>query len=193
MVKSAIDLCSQALVRLGAEPVSSFDEGTAEADVADALYAGVRDECLSAHPWSFATGQAVLERLTAVPVADYAYAYALPTDLLRVISAGDGADDAARGRGIVYRIHEGRLHTDAETVNLTYIFRADESAWPAFFGHVVVQKLVEAFAVPITDSTTAAEAAAKVAEIALRQAKSLDSQQATPKAVEDFSLIDCRE
>jgi hypothetical protein len=188
MVKSAIDLCSQALVRLGAEPISSFEEGTAEADVADALYPGVRDATLSAHPWSFATGQAQLARLAAVPIADFAHAYQLPNDLLRVISAGEGG----RGRGIVYRIHEGRLHTDAEAVTLTYVFRADESAWPPFFGFVVVQKLIEAFAVPLTDSTTAAEAAARAAEVALRQAKSLDSQQATPQAVSDFTLIDCR-
>lgn len=190
MVKSAIDLCSQALVRLGAEAISSFEEGTAEADVADALYPGVRDATLSAHPWSFATGQARLERLAATPLADFAYAYQLPNGLLRVISAGDG--EAEAGRGLVYRIHEELLHSDAETVILTYIFRADESAWPAFFGFVVVQKLVEAFAVPLTDSTSAAEAAAKAAEIALRQAKSLDSQQATPKTLEGFSLIDCR-
>lgn len=189
MVKSAIDLCSQALVRLGAEPISSFEEGTAEADTADALYPGVRDECLSAHPWSFATGQAELERLTAVPVADYAHAYQLPNDLLRVVSAGEDG----RGRGIAYRIHEGRLHSDAERVTLTYIFRADETAWPAFFGNVVVQKLAAAFAVPLTDSTSAAEASARAAEIALRQAKGLDAQQATPKAFEDFTLIDCRE
>lgn len=189
MAKSAIDLCSQALVRLGAEAISSFDEGTTEADVASALYDGVRDETLSAHPWSFATGQTALERLVATPVADFAYAYALPNGLLRVISAGEDE----RGRGLVYRIHEGRLHTDAESVTLTYVFRADESAWPPFFAAVVVQKLIEAFAVPLTDSDAAAESAAKAAEIALREAKSLDSQQATPPAFEDFTLIDCRE
>ena len=60
MALSALALCSRALLKIGAQPIASLDEGTAEAEVAANLYPGLRDALLAAHPWSFATGQATL-------------------------------------------------------------------------------------------------------------------------------------
>ena len=102
MALSAIALCSRALLRLGARSIASFDEGTAEAEVCANLYPVARDALLSAHPWNFATGQARLARLSAVPVADFSHAFQLPGDFLRVLSAGGGG----RGRGLAYRIRD---------------------------------------------------------------------------------------
>ena len=135
MALSAIALCSRALLRLGARSIASFDEGTAEAEVCANLYPVARDALLSAHPWNFATGQARLARLSAVPVADFSHAFQLPGDFLRVLSAGGGG----RGRGLAYRIHERRLHANAESVTLTYIFRPDESTFPPFFDQTLTR------------------------------------------------------
>jgi hypothetical protein len=55
MALTQIGLCSRALLKIGAHSIASFDEGTAEAEVAAGLYATVRDTVLSAHPWNFAT------------------------------------------------------------------------------------------------------------------------------------------
>ena len=63
MALSALALCSRALLKIGAQPIASFDEGTAEAEVAANLYPAARDALLSLHPWSFATAQATLPRL----------------------------------------------------------------------------------------------------------------------------------
>ena len=60
MALSALALCSRALLKIGAQPVASLDEGTAEAEVAANLYPGIRDALLSVHPWTFATAQATL-------------------------------------------------------------------------------------------------------------------------------------
>jgi hypothetical protein len=103
MALTALALCSRALLRLGAQPVASLDEGTAEAEVAANLYAPVRDGLLSAHPWSFATGQAALPRLAAAPHADLAHAFQLPPGFLRALSAGSGG----RGRGTPCRTGSG--------------------------------------------------------------------------------------
>lgn len=188
MALSALVLCSRALLKIGAQPVASLEEGTAEAEVAANLYPAVRDALLSAHPWSFATGQADLPRLLAVPYADYAYAYQLPADFLRVLSAGGGG----RGRGLLYRIHENRLHTDSPQVVLTYLFRPAESALPPFFASALVARLAAEFCVPLTESTSRAEMLHRLAEAELRHARLVDSQQDTVRAVEDFPLIDAR-
>ena len=81
MALTALILCSRALLKLGAQTIASFDEGTAEAEVAANLYPAVRDALLSAHPWSFATGQAALVRLDATPAADFRHAFQLPPAL----------------------------------------------------------------------------------------------------------------
>jgi hypothetical protein len=187
MALSALALCSRALLKVGAQPVASLDEGTAEAEVAANLYPGTRDALLSCHPWSFATGQMALNRLEAAPVADLANAFQLPPDLLRVISAGSG-----RGRGVPYRIQEGRLHADPFQMVLTYVFRPAESEFPPFFAGALVARLAAEFCLPLTENTSRAEMLHRIAEAELRQARLADSQQQTPKAIEDFPLLNVR-
>lgn len=187
MALSALVLCSRALLKIGAQPVASLDEGTAEAEVAANLYPALRDALLAAHPWSFATGQMVLPRLADVPVADYAHAFQLPADFLRVLSAGQGV-----GRGIDYRIHESRLHADAPQVTLTYLFRPEEAEFPPHFAAALVARLAAEFCVPLTESTSRAEMLHRLAETEFRRARLIDSQQATVRAIEDFPLIAVR-
>ena len=63
MALTPIGLCSRALIKIGAASITGFTDGTAEAEVADALYGSTRDALLSANAWSFATVQATLARL----------------------------------------------------------------------------------------------------------------------------------
>lgn len=188
MALSAIALCSRALLKIGAASITSFDDGTAEAEVAGNLYPPVRDALLSAYPWRFATGQARLARLAAEPVADFAHAHQLPVDFLRALSAGTDA----RGRGLAYRIAEQRLHADAEQVTLTYVFRPDEKAFPPFFDQALIARLAAEFCIPLTESTSRAETLFKLAEDEARRARTVDSQQASPSRFEDFPLIAVR-
>ena len=187
MALTSIALCSRALLKTGCRSITSFDDGTVEAEVAGNLYSSVRDAMLSAFPWSFATAQATLPRLAADPVADFDHAYQLPTDFLRALSAGAG-----RGRGLDYRIHENRLHTNATEVVLTYIFRPDERDFPPFFDQALIARLAAEFCVPLTDSTSRTEALLRVAESELKAARTVDSQQATIQTFEGFSLTGVR-
>ena len=188
MALTGIALCSRALIKLGADSIASFEDGTAEAEVAASLYAPIRDALISAHPWTFATGQISLPRLVAEPLADFAYAYQLPSDFLRALSAGTGA----RGRGIDYRIAERRLHTDVPAVTLTYIFCPDETTFPPFFDQILIARLAAEFCIPLTDSTTRSEALQKHARDELQRAKSIDGQQESPTYIDNFSLTGVR-
>ncbi len=189
MALSAIALCSRALLKLGAAPIASFEDGTVEAEVARNLHPSTRDALLSAHPWSFATAQTTLARLVAEPVADYANAFQLPPDFLRALSAGDGG----RGRGVEYRIAERRLHASADRVVLTYVFRPHETAFPPFFDQALIARLAAEFCIPITESTTRAQALLAIAEDEFRRAKTIDGQQDVPARIEDFTLVGVRD
>jgi hypothetical protein len=188
MALNDIGLCSRALVRLGANTITSFDDGTAESEIANALYAPTRDALLSAYPWTFATGQLALTKITPAPLADYQNAFQLPGDFLRAISAGNGG----RGRGMRYRIFRNALHTDHEAVTLTYIFRPDEAEFPPFFDMAIIARLTAEFCIPVTENTSRAETFSRFAEQEFARARQIDAQQDTPGRIEDFTLIDVR-
>ncbi|NYZ12897.1 hypothetical protein HL658_10065 [Azospirillum sp. RWY-5-1] len=188
MALTAIGLCSRALLRIGATPISAFDDGTAEAQVADALYAPARDALLTANAWSFATAQATLPRLSDPPLADFANAFQLPADFLRALGAGIGG----RGRGLEYRIAGRRLHADAESVVLTYLFRPAEADFPAFFDQALIARLSAEFCIPLTENSSRAETMMKLAETEFRRARLIDAQQDVQPRFEDFTLIEAR-
>lgn len=187
MAMSRIDLCSRALLKTGAHPIGSFAEGTAEADVASNLYDYVRDALLSAHPWHFATTQKKLAALPLTPEGAGS-AYALPADCLRVLHAGSYEG----GSGLVYRLSNRTLHTEATEIFLTYVFRADEGDYPPYFDKVLIAHLAAEFCIPLTDSTTRWEALRKIAQEDLKQAKLINAQQATLARIDDFCLVEAR-
>ena len=188
MALTDVALCSHALVKIGAHPITSFSDNSTEADVAGLLYGTVRDELLSSYGWSFATAQTILTELAQAPTADYDNAFQLPNDFLRALSAGTNG----RGRGAEFRINQNTLQSNAENVLLTYIYRPDESAFPPFFDAALIARLAAEFVIPITESTSRAQAYLKIAEDAFSKARQIDAQQDTPQRLEQFSLIDAR-
>jgi len=186
-----IQLCARALLLIGCDPITSFADGTAEADVAALLYEPSRDALLSSHPWSFATGLIELSPVTSVPLADFSAAYQLPEDFLRVLSLG--AASRGTGRGMTYRIRERRICCD-ETggVILTYVFRPAETTFPPFFDQALIARLSADFCLPLTENSERTRMQFDLAEAAWKRAKTIDAQQQTPQVVEDFGLIEVR-
>ncbi len=68
MALSDIGLSARALVRIGAAPITSFNDGSAESEIASNLFPQVRDTLLSAYPWSFASAQIALDQLVTEPI-----------------------------------------------------------------------------------------------------------------------------
>lgn len=188
MALSAVGLCARALLKLGATPLASFQDGTAEAELAAALYPGCRDALLAAHGWSFATRQSRLVRLADPPPADFTRTYALPDDFLRALSLGT----AGRGRGLEYRIQENTLLADAAAVTLTYVARVAEPAFPAFFAEALTGRLAAEFCLPLTENSARADTLARQAEAQFRRARLIDASQDSPEGFTDFSLIEAR-
>lgn len=187
MTLTDVEICSVALVKIGARGIASFADGTLEADVAGRLYEVTLKGLIASHPWHFTMAEAVLERLEEPPHAGFSSVFALPADMLRVVSAGSGG-----ARGLDYRLAGGRLHTNAPKVVLSYQRRPDTAAFPAFFVQALIARLAAELCLPLTEGTSRAEALHRLAEAELRTARLIDSQQSTPRAVEDFTLIAAR-
>jgi hypothetical protein len=130
---SALSICSDALIMLGARPISSFNDGTDEANVADRLYGDVRDQALITYPWSFSFKKVQLARLTAAPINEWKYQYQLP---------GDGIGPPRRiynsaSTNIVpisaYELMGDKLLTNEEKIYAEYQYSTPEYAMPTYF------------------------------------------------------------
>lgn len=189
MALSPVALCSRALMKIGAQPIQSFYDDTAEAEFALALYQPTRDALLSAYPWRFACVQTTLPQLEIPPLADFSYAFQLPNDCLRVLSVGDQGSS----RGLVYRRIGTTLHSDASHMILNYIARVEESVTPPYFEQALMVRLAAEFCLPLTENSSRADMLYRLAQNEFDAAKRIDAQQDTPRAIEDFSLINARE
>ena len=188
MSDTAITLCSKALIKIGAKGITSFEENTAEAEVANQLYEPCLQNLLASYPWRFALTQKTLARLTDKPISDYQYAFQLPNDCVRVLSAGQNI----RSSGLNYKIVGQKLYTNAEAVILNYIRRPEENTFPAFFIDALVGKLAAEFCLPLTESTTRTDYVKKMSETSIGTARLIDSQQNINSSFQDFSLIEVR-
>ena len=80
MATTNIDICARALILIGAQPISSFSDGSTEALVASNIYDDVLEAALTRHRWNFATTQKQLSLLARQPAGKFDYAYQMPTD-----------------------------------------------------------------------------------------------------------------
>lgn len=170
---TASDFWNDALRKIGAAPVEAVGKTYADAETERALYRRVREETLLAHPWLFTLARAELERDPAAPAGDFAVAYRLPPDCIRVISAGtDGAET-----GLAYRICDGRLYTDADNVVVTYQRLPQVHEYPPHVGDVLVARLAAELCRLVTGNVGRAEVLDGLAASALRIAKLRDARE----------------
>lgn len=86
----------------------------------------------------------------------------------------------------------GKLYTNSTMVILTYIFRADESAFPPFFDSVLIARMAAELCIPLTENTSRFETFSKLAETEFSRARQLDAQQDRPQRLKNFPLTDVR-
>ncbi|AET91078.1 gp11 [Burkholderia sp. YI23] len=181
---SSVSICSNALIRLGDKPISSFEDGTDAANACANLYRSVRDALLRTHPWNCATKRVVLAPLTAVPAFDYAYQYQLPADWLRTIQVG------ARDCGLDFTMEGQRILCDANSLPLVYIFQNTiESTWDDMLVELMTLKMASALAYPITQSASMAQVSEAAFQLAFKQAKAQNGQDDRDETLGDFPLL----
>lgn len=175
---SAIDICNRGLIFIGAEPITSFDDGTTEASVAANVYEDVVQSSLCNARWRFATNQQTLNRLTDAPTARYDLAYQQPNDtlIIHAITVNDNP--------IEYQIYGDMIYADTtttDTVVADYTFRQTEEFFPSYFVMAVAYGLAQVFATSIARDGSLTQTMASLADRAMRKARSVDSQQQTTR------------
>ena len=182
---SAIDICSRALILVGAEPITSFDDDTTEALIAGNMYEDIARTNLTSTRWRFSTNQAVLNRLSDAPTGRFDAAYQLP-DYLFVHAV------TVRDLQIEYNIYGSKIFCDAavsDELILDYTYRADEVDWPSYFCVCVEYAMAVVFATALARDSSLASLMDNQYTRLLAKARSTDSQQQTTRKVTTSRFI----
>jgi len=172
-----VSICSNALRRLGDNPITSLTDDTERARLCNAFYADARDAVLRLHPWNFAITRTSLAQLSDTPSYGFAYQYSLPTSpyCLRVL--GMEYED------YIFKVEnystQGRvLLTDEGTAKILYVARiTDTTQFDALFVDVLTAKLALDLCYPITNSVSLQDKMQKLYQLKLSDARSIDGQE----------------
>ena len=198
---TALTVCSDSLLLLGARPISSFTEGTDAANLCDRLYPGIKKSTLQSYHWGFSFKTAQLARTINTPVNEYLYEYALPSDRLGSVYRVYNSRSVGAPTVKDWEILGDKLLANYETVVADYQFLMDEAAMPAYFIQLLKYMMAWHLAEPITDQIAKTQYWQSVAIGApsensrggyFRTASGIDGQGNPTQAFEDFSLIDVR-
>jgi len=181
MSDSKFDICSKALVLVGANTITSFSESTTESKVANQLYESTLENLLTRTRWRFAAKQAQLSRNASAPTARWSAKYAVPsgTLLIHTVTVNDNVIEFDR--------YESDILCDAsssDTVVADYTFQPSEANFPPYFKQALVFELASLFAGAIArnDALSTLYQNRAIAQIAIARAQ--DSQAQTTRKVD---------
>lgn len=197
-----LSICSDALILLGASPISSFTEGTDAAQACDRLYPDLRDTMLSTYVWSWTLKKSQIARLSTNPINEWQYAYQLPGDMLSgVLAVFESNSTTERSRRYGWEVYGDQLYTNMETVYIDYQASVSETKMPNYFVRLLRTALAGELAIVVTDQAAKADyfkaqAFGSPGENGrgglMREAMNIDARGQSTQIVEDYSLIEVR-
>ena len=198
-MSSNVALANFALTILGEDRITSLDDNLKRARDVKALFDITRDSLIAGYNWSFAKTRIQLPALADPPAFEYALAFQLPADCLRIVFVGDyyaGLDlTNYRGAPVKEFTIEGRqiLTNLSDPLNLQYIKRVTDSGqFSANFETAFACKLAYELAEPLSSSTSKKESALKEFDRAIALAVRAGAIEMPPEPLADDSWITSR-
>jgi len=182
---SETEIASNALTKLGAEPITSIDDDNQRARLCKKYYPNTRDAIIRVYPWKCATTRATLALDVDTPIGDdWAYQFQLPVlpYCLRVLQVNTGDTP--------YNIEGRFLLCDETSVYIKYLFRMTEpGSFDSLLSEAIECRLAAELAYPVTGSPNLIEAMWKLYEAKLREARTMDGMEAPLEIWESKSLV----
>jgi hypothetical protein len=179
-----VSICSLALHKLGAKPISSLTESTDMAALCNATYEAARDSFLRAHPWNSCIKRIQLAAETTAPVWGYSSSHLLPGDFIRLLEVYEVRD---------YTVENKRVLCDETPIQIRYVFQNDDTAsWDALMVELMTQKMIAELAYAVTRSDTKAQAEMQKYVAMLKQARTIDAQEEPAQQIEASAFISTR-
>lgn len=147
-------IANLALTNLAAENIMDIDEASESASKIRTVYEHVRNAVFAEHPWNFCSEDVQLGALLTKPLINYAYAYALPTELVRLNEVYDSHGNRLEP-GDYKVVKDNMLYCNVSPVIINYnIIVEDETKFPPLFVQALAAKLAFEICYSVTGSRT---------------------------------------
>jgi len=182
---SEVAIANMALGWLGANLITSLQDGSTEAKLMDANFFAIRDAVLEEVDWRFATARYSLVLSAEKPEFEYANKFLIKENVLKVITVNENKYDWQR---------EGEyILSDEAVCNIRCIVRIVS---PALFTPLFVQalaaRLAADLAMPLTQNRTLQGDMYALYKVKLTEAKSSDGQQGKSRKLRMRKLLQAR-
>jgi len=177
-----------ALSALGAARITALTEDSKNARECNAIYSLVRDSVLRAHIWNFAIKRVALESLDVTldyEDDDMTEVYQKPSDIIRIIELND--DEA------IYKMEGDYIVSDTASLKCRYIACIeDPTKYDSLFVDTLAAALAARLAYSITSSRSVELQKVQIYTEKLKEAKSVDAQEGTPRSGQQDDWLDAR-
>lgn len=190
MASSVIEICNNALMDLGEEPIMSLEDHTKAARLCNHRWNATRDSVLRAHPWNCAMAQYELAAGTEAPLWRWEYKYTLPSDILRVVSvvsaAGERLEQWEIQGGII-------LCNEPAPLYISYVRRETNARqYDALLAEALSARLSAALAYPLSGSTSLGKTFWDLYQRKLTEARSVDAREGVPETIAPNAWISAK-
>jgi len=189
---SVVNMCNSALNLLGASTISALTDDTKNAKLCNQRYEPVRNRVFRSHAWNCLHKRVQLAQNSTAPVVEYSYAYALPSDCLRVLKIHNGTTDSIAS-ALDYKLEGRNIVTDEGTIYLIYIaLDTDPNNYDVYLRESISHQLSADICYSITNNATLANQYMLRADERLREARFIDATENSLGTIESSEFTDAR-
>lgn len=184
MATSVVDICNNALVRIGSKTITSLTDGDKTANACNLIYSQARDALLRQHLWNFAIERTQLASSETAPAFGFSYSFPLPSDFIRVQSI-EGSPQ--------YKIEGTNLLTDHNEIKLIYVKKVtDVAKFEPLFTEALILLLAIRLTYTLIGSNGRENALKDELNKILFQAKQVDGQDDTPDSLDASTFLESK-
>jgi hypothetical protein len=189
---SVVNMCNSALNLLGASTITALTDDTKNARLCNQRYEPVRNRVFRSHAWNCLHKRVQLAQNSTAPIIEYTYAYALPSDCLRVLKIHNGSTDSI-ATALDYKLEGRNIVTDEGTIYLIYIaLDTDPNNYDSYLREAISHQLAADLCYAITNNATLANQYMTRADERLREARFIDATENSLDIVEANEFTNAR-
>ena len=189
---SVVDICNSALNLLGASTISALTDDSKNARLCNQRYEPIRNRVFRSHAWNCLHKRVQLAQNSTAPVVEYSYAYALPSDCLRVLKVHNGTTDSIAS-SLDYKLEGRNIVTDEGTIYAIYIaLITDPNEYDVYLQESISHQLAADICYAVTNNATLAKNYMERADERLREARFIDATENALGTIESSEFTDAR-
>jgi hypothetical protein len=176
LAHSKFKICSTALIKIGANPITDFEGETTESVVANELWETTIENWLSLYDWRFAMVMEQLSLDETEPLSGWSYSYQVPGEMLKIRRVH------CNGSNIIYQRYQNKIYCDYsndQEIYIDYTWAIETDYWPPFFRTLIEHELASLFAYTLGAQIKLSDAWKIERDRQFKLAKTADAQQQT--------------